>query len=148
MIEDQSLDTSNYPKDHELYSNALNARFGCVKDEFVGEVCEEVILLAPKCYSFKLIGNTIKITAKGVGKSVKKQLTHEDYKARYVTRTELRKTIKRMQSFDHRIFNIKQKKIPLSFFENKRAWTDLNNSLPYGHFKLKRLCNSHIPESQ
>ena len=66
MIEDGLLDTSNYPKDHDLYSNKLNSKLGCIKDEFKGEICEEVILLAPKCYSFKMIGGKPKATAKGL----------------------------------------------------------------------------------
>ena len=114
----------------------MNSKLGCIKDKFKGEVCEEVILLAPKCYSFKLLGGALKATAKGVGRSVKKTLTHQDYKDRYLLRTELSKIVKRMQSFDHHIFNVKQRKIALSFFENKRGWVDHNTSFPYGHYKL------------
>jgi hypothetical protein len=136
MIADELLDTSNYPQNHELYSNKLNSRLGCIKDEFKGEICQEVVLLAPKCYSFKLVNNSIKATAKGVGKVVKRTLTHDDYRQRFFMRTELRKDIQRMQSYNHVIYNIKQRKIALSFFENKRGWLDDNNSLPYGHYRL------------
>ena len=87
MIKDGLLDTSNYPKDHALYSNALNSKLGCIKDEFKGEVCEEVVLLAPKCYRFKLVGGKVKATAKGVGRSVKETLTYQDYMDRYLHRT-------------------------------------------------------------
>ena len=107
MIRDGLLDTSNYPKDHELYSNTFNSKLGCIKDEFKGEVCEEIALLAPKCYSLKLVGGTVKATAKGVGKSVKATLSHQDYKDRYLHRTELSKVVKRMQSFNHYIYNMK-----------------------------------------
>ena len=51
-------------------------------------------------------------------------------------KTELRRSIRRMQSFKHVIFNINQDKVALSFFENKRAWTGDNESLPYGHYLL------------
>ena len=85
---------------------------------------------------FELIGGKVKATAKGVGKSVKERMTHQDYKDRYLHKTELSKIAKRMQSFDHRIYNMKQIKIALSWFENKRSWTDDNISLPYGHYKL------------
>src|SRR5258708_2262438 len=44
MIEDELLDTSNYPKDHPLYSDKLNSELGCIKDEFKGAVCEEVVM--------------------------------------------------------------------------------------------------------
>ena len=124
---------------HHLYSNKLNARLGCIKDEFKGEECEEVVLLAPKCYSFKFAGDKNKATAKGVGRAVKNTLTHKDYKDRYLLQTELSRDVKRMQSFNHVIHNITQNKIALSFFENKRAWVDSNFSYPYGHHKLTEL---------
>src|SRR3977135_4381336 len=136
MIEDELLDTSNYPKDHELYSNKLNSRLGCIKDEFKGVVCKEVVLLAPKCYSFELIGGKVKATAKGVGRSVRERLTHQDYRDRFQQKTELNRTVNRLQSYDHKIFQISQDKIALSWFENKRAWINDNASLPYGHYKL------------
>jgi hypothetical protein len=139
MIDDGLLDTSNYPKTHPLYSNDMNARLGCIKDEFKGEICKEVVMLAPKCYSFQLVGDQNKATAKGVGRAVKNTLKHQDYKDRYLHHTEMLKTIKRMQSFKHHIYNIEQRKIALSFFENKRAWLDNNNSLPYGHYKLTKV---------
>src|SRR5271156_5561519 len=36
MIGDSLLETSNYTKTHKLYNNKLNARLGCIKDEFKG----------------------------------------------------------------------------------------------------------------
>ena len=76
--------------------------------------------------------------AKGVGKRVTKTLSHDDYKQRYLTRTELIKNIRRMQSFNHVIFNVTQAKVALSFMDNKRAWVAPNDSLPFGHYKLNR----------
>jgi hypothetical protein len=133
MIKNRLLDTSNYPPNHPLFSNDLNAKLGCIKDEFLGKMCTEVVFLAPKCYSFQLVGDKPKQACKGVRKGV---LTHEDYRERYETKTELVKTARRMQSFSHHIYNIRQDKIALSFFENKRAWVGDNTSLPYGHFLL------------
>src|SRR5277367_4213799 len=54
MIEDELLDTSNYPKTHAKYSNTLNAKLGCVKDEFKGAKCSEIVMLTPKCYSMRI----------------------------------------------------------------------------------------------
>src|SRR3977135_4365053 len=136
MISNGLLDTSNYEPTHKLYSNSLTAKLGCIKDEFKGKICKEVVLLAPKCYSFLLADNVKKATAKGVGKVVKKTLTHEDYKNRFLLKTELCRDVRRMQSYNYVIYNIKQNKIALSFFENKRAWVDDNESFPYGHSKI------------
>src|SRR5277367_4143691 len=87
MIEKCLLDTSNYPKDHKLFNNSMNAKLGCVKDEFKGGICKEVVLLAPKCYSFSLLNDPVpKQACKGVSKG---KLSHADYKERYETKTEL-----------------------------------------------------------
>src|SRR5277367_2896852 len=59
MIERGFLDTSNYPKDHKLFNNSMNAKLGCVKDEFKGGICKEVVLLAPKCYSFSQLDDPV-----------------------------------------------------------------------------------------
>src|SRR3977135_61936 len=111
MIQDKLLDTSNYPKTHVLYSDALNAQLGCIKDEFKGKVCSEIIMLAPKCYSMALIGGDDKRKAKGVGRRVTKTLIHQDYKERYATRTELIRKDRRMQRLTHTIFNINSAQI-------------------------------------
>ena len=92
--------------------------------------------MAPKCYSFELIGGKVKATAKGVGRSVRERLTHQDYRDRFDQKTELNWTVNRLQSYEHKIFQISQDKIALSWFENKRAWINDNTSLPYGHYKL------------
>ena len=97
------------------------------------------MLLAPKCYSFKFVGDKNKATAKGVGRAVKNTLTHKDYKDRFLHQTEMSCNVKRMQSYKHHIHNISQSKIALSFFENKRAWVGVNESLPYGHYKLLQM---------
>ena len=95
-------------------------------------------MLAPKCYSMDIIDSALKMTAKGVGKDVASKLIHQDYKDRIVLQTELSRTIKRIQSFKHRLYNVEQNKIALNFLENKRAWVSDNESLPYGHYHLNR----------
>src|SRR5277367_2007764 len=94
----------------------------------------ERLWLAPKCYSFSLLDDPVpKQACKGVSKG---KLSHQDYKDRYESKTELARKVRRMQSFKHIIFNMKQLKIALSFFENKRAWVSDNESYPYGHYKV------------
>ena len=112
----------------------MNAKLGCVKDEFKGGICKEVVLLAPKCYSFLMLNDPVpKQACKGVSKG---KLSYQDYKDRFDSKTELVREVRRMQSFQHVIFNLKQKKIALSFFENKGAWVAANISYPYGHYCL------------
>src|SRR5277367_2624247 len=107
MIKDELLDTSNYPKTHEKYSNTLNAKLGCVKDEFKGAVCSEIVMLTPKCYSMRIENEKPKCTAKGVGRETIKTLNHDDYRSRILNRTEFLRRVSRFQSFKHKLFSIR-----------------------------------------
>ena len=82
MIRDQLLDTSNYPKDHGLYSTQLASKIGKFKDESGGEVYDEWVFLRPKCYSLLKRGHSGHLRAKGVILR-QTQLTHVDYKREY-----------------------------------------------------------------
>jgi hypothetical protein len=93
-------------------------------------------MLAPKCYSMSMVEGKDLRKAKGVSGRVTKAFTHDDYRQRYLTRTELLRSVKRMQSYNHVIFNITQSKVALSFRDNKRYWLTPNYSLPYGHYKI------------
>src|SRR5277367_1434270 len=137
MIKDELLDTSNYPKTHAKYSNNLNAKLGCVKDEFKGAVCSEIIMLTPKCYSMRIENEKSKCAANGVGRETIKTLNHDDYGTRILNCTELLRKVSRFQSFKHKLFSIRQTKVALTFFDNKRFWIGANESLPYGHYKCK-----------
>ena len=72
-------DTSNYPADHPLFSNANKKVIGKFKDELGGKLMTEFVGIRPKMYSYT--GEDSGKRAKGVKKSVlKKTITHEDYK--------------------------------------------------------------------
>ena len=74
------FDTSNFDKDHYLYSKAKCKVLGKMKDDCGGTPIRELIGLRPKMYSLLYDGKE-KQTAKGVKKSVvKKHLKHESYK--------------------------------------------------------------------
>ena len=47
--------------------NNLNAKLGCVKDEFKGAVRIEIVMLTPKCYCMRIENEKSKCAAKGVG---------------------------------------------------------------------------------
>ena len=71
-------DTSDYPKEHPLYSNTNKKVLGKMKDKCAGTPIAECVCLRPKMYSIlKADEKNIK-KAKGVKKSVvKKQIMHE-----------------------------------------------------------------------
>ena len=74
-------DTSDYPKEHPLYSDANKKVLGKMKDECNGTSIAECVCLRSKMYSI-VKGNEKNIKkAKGVKKCVvKKRIMHEQYK--------------------------------------------------------------------
>ena len=137
MLRDGLLDTSNYPINHPLFTEDFKAKLGCIKDEVEGQIITESVLLKPKAYSLKTSSSkTDKKTAKGVQYCVRKAIPHEDYVNVYKTQEEVVKKVRRFQSKEHIVYTIEQEKWALSITDTKRAWIDLNYSLPYGHYKI------------
>jgi hypothetical protein len=139
MAIDNLLDTSNYPAQHTLFSNVNKAKLGCIKDEVCGETLLDAILLKPKCYSMiTSSGMANKKTAKGVQYAVRQKLRHDEYVQVFELQEELACSVRRFQSTNHIVSTIEQRKWALSATDNKRAWTSANESLPYGHYNLKK----------
>ena len=69
-----TLDTSNYPKSHPLFSTRSKKVPGPVKDECAGLPLEEVVLLAPKVKALRY-ANHDDFTGKGLKKHLLKKLT-------------------------------------------------------------------------
>ena len=137
MVERGLLDTSNYPRDHPLFSNTLKARLGCIKDESGGEAFKEWVFLRPKCYSLLTVIGDAKKRAKGVRRSVvQRHITHDDYRTAWEQEVEMYAEQRRIGSERHQLYTLQYRKRTLSFFEDKRAWIDPNVSLPYGNYQL------------
>ena len=79
MLRDGLLDSSNFPRTHQLYSVNNKAKLGCIKDELEGEIIEETVLLKPKCYSMITHRESEKKRAKGLQSCVRQSLTHAKY---------------------------------------------------------------------
>ena len=88
MKQDQDLcDTSNYPKDHPLYSAKNKKVIGKFKDKTAGLPITEWIGLRAKMYSMKLMDGKEKKTGKGIKKIVlKKDIKHHDFKDCFLER--------------------------------------------------------------
>jgi hypothetical protein len=133
------LDTSNYPKDHALFTNSRKAKLGCIKDESDGVAqFKEWILLRPKLYSFAAANtDKNKRRAKGIQRAVVEHgMQHSDFKEAFEHLKEKSWLTRRITSDRHELFTIATLKRALSFWEDKRAWTGANESLPYGHYRL------------
>ena len=137
MKEDGLLDSSNYPRDHPLYSLVGKAELGRIKDECGGTPIQDAIFLRPKCYSLFLFGNREHKRAKGVQRAViTKAITHQDYVDLVESAVPLYATVRGFRSIEHIIPTVTTSKRALSLFEDKRAWVDTNLSYAYGHVNI------------
>jgi len=98
----------------------------------------ECIFLKPKCYSFKVQDNSEKRRAKGISRRGVLRMSHGEYKLVYKMQSAVTKKIRRITSQKHQLYTIEQEKWALSALDNKRAWIDMNSSVPYGHYTLTR----------
>ena len=114
-------DTSDYPKEHKLYSNINKKVLGKMKDECNGTPIVEFVGLTSKMYSIlKADEKNIK-KAKGVKKNVvKKQIKHEQYKQALFAKEQLWHGMNIIRSEGHEIYGMHLNKISLSPFDTKR----------------------------
>lgn len=133
------FDSSNYPKEHPLYSEMNKARLGCFKDEAAGKEIEEFVCLAPKSYSYKYVDNHTDCRLKGVKEYKKKEISHDDYLNTYLTKIPKRMSQKNIQSQHHVLRTVTIPKVALNTWEDKRNWIGQNESYPYGHYKLQTM---------
>ena len=98
---------------------------------------EEFVDLNGKMYSLKRKNEEMK-KAKGVTKNVsKKDLSYQDYRDCLIEEKKFMHTMLTIQSFKHQLYTIKQNKVSLSPYDDKRYLLDDGvSSLPYGHFSL------------
>jgi len=136
METDKNLyDTSDYPKDHPLFSNINKKVLGKMKDECSGVPIAEYVGLRPKMYSILRADEKNIKKAKGVKKSVvKKRIKHEQYKEVLLGEKQLWHGAKILRSEGHEMFSIWQNKVSLSPFDSKR-WIaeDGINTKAYGY---------------
>jgi len=131
-------DRSDYEK-HNVYgipqvNNKVMRKF---KDEMNGKIIESFIGLASKSYSIKLFASNEGIRkAKGVKKNiVENNITHDDYKL-CLENNIICKNVEQImiRSEKHEISTIKQNKIGLNWFDDKRHLIDgKTDTLAWGH---------------
>ena len=134
-------DTSDYQKEHKLYSNINKKVLGKMKDECNGTPIVESVCLRPKMYSIlKADEKNIK-KAKGVKKSVvNKKIMHEHYKETLFGKEQKRHGMNIIRSEGHEIYGMHLNKISLSPFDSKR-WIcdDSIHTKAYGYNEMPTL---------
>ncbi|MEH0008405.1 MAG: hypothetical protein V6Z82_06750 [Flavobacteriales bacterium] len=162
MLKDkESYDTSNYPKEHKLFSTKNKKVLGKMKDECAVDeeidkkkyipvlyMISECVCLRPKMYSLdckKIMGYTTEKKdqksikkAKGVKKCViKKRISHENFKEALCERKEAYRTMNFLRSYGHEIHGIQMNKLSISPYDSKRWICDNGiTTLAYGHYKI------------
>ena len=134
----QHFDTSNYQKNHMLYTDENEKVLGNMKDEAGGKIIEEVIFIRAKCYSIlmdtdeKCFLSKIKEEidgknsivykrAKGISKSVtKKILTHQDYRNCVEQNIQKSVTVRRFDCNKHEVYTKENSKIALDNSNDQR----------------------------
>ena len=100
-------DTSDYPKDNPLHSEANKKVLGKMKDERAGCPIAEYVSLCSKMYSIlEAAGGNI-TKAKGVQKAVmKKHIRHEQYKESVLGKRTFHQGMDVLRSERHRIYTV------------------------------------------
>ena len=132
-------DTSNYPKDHPLYSAERKKKVGFMKDEMGGRPIQEVVALSAKMYSILKGDGGNEKKAKGVNKGVTKHmLDHEQYRRTNETGFTVRKDMRRIRSVKHQLFTECVSKKSLTWLDLKSHVTAENEVIPFGHRNILR----------
>ncbi len=143
MAEDSKIyDTSDYPKDHHLYSVVNKKVIGKFKDESNGNIIDEFVGLRSKMYSYRMFKDPEEKhqRLKGVSKDVvENEITHKRYKECLLTSCfEHKVDIYSLRSYNHNIYTIKQKKTGLCAFDDKRYILENGqDTLAYGHHAIQ-----------
>ena len=126
------FDTSNYPRDHPLFSDQNKKELGFMKDEMGGKPIIEYVGLRAKMYSVKTKDNEMK-KAKGISKRVvDSEITHADYKRTLETGVAMTHKNTSIVSNKHQLKTQETKKISLQTGDNKRV----NEDITIGHYSL------------
>ena len=161
----QIYDFSGYNINHFLYDDSNKKKLGCMKDETNGLPIKEFTGLRSKCYSlivenfdnfnecyYKIHGiplpkpekeeETNKMRNKGIQKSViNKELNQNKYNMCLDGQDPIQyNNVRMFKSVNHQIYTVKQNKVSLSQYDNKRYIMDDGiTTLPYGHCKIKNI---------
>ena len=131
------FDTSNYRKDHFLYSLKNRRVLGKFKDEVHGEIIDEFVGLRSKMYSLNVLSGESKKTSKGIKKKVVAGIPHQIYRDCLMNRSILYSKMNQIRSYNHVLYSIEQKKISLSPFDDKRyVLKNGMDTLAHGHYEI------------
>ena len=115
-----SLDTSNFPSDHELFSNERAAKLGFFKSEVGSEKIHVACSIRSKCYSLN-VGDTFakQNKLKGVNRDAVAQLTLSNYLRTILLGETQTATFNKISSRKHNLYVDKVEKRSLASYDDK-----------------------------
>ena len=115
------FDTSKYPKDHFIYTDANKMVIGMFKDEVDGKIISEFVGLRAKNYAYECEEKEHK-KCKGMKKSVtKKGISFKDYKYCLYNNIQLRRKMNIFRSHKHDVYSEEVNKVALCANDDKRV---------------------------
>ena len=152
LADADAFDWSGYSETHPVFADmsvqeiaALRKKnkkvIGKMKDECDGARMKGVVCVRPKCYAIRMADEDLADVKKCKGvsyTSVRTQLTYDSYKRCVLENQRTYVESVSLRSFAHQIYTIRQVKLALINFDDKR-WmcADGINTLPHGHWQTK-----------
>ena len=139
------FDTSDYTPDHPsgIPSGFNKKVLGKFKDEAAGKVIDEFVGLRAKLYSYKMLeGKESKKCKGGTRSTIKKSITHEDYKKCLLTGKEQLRKMNIIRSRMHEIYMEEVNKVGLCPIDNERhILEDGEHTLALRYYRILSLTN-------
>ena len=132
------FDTNDYPSDNIHGITLVNKKvLGMMKYENNGKIMTEFVELRANLYAYKIQGeDKYKKKAKGIRGSALRSINFDDYKQCLFERENLFKDQHLIQSRKHKFHTILQRKLALSWLDNKRIlFNNTSDTVPYGYKK-------------
>jgi hypothetical protein len=89
-------------------------------------------------HSHNIVSYPLSHDCLGVKRANVRGLTHEDYVRTFQEQRILSLEQRRIASRLHHMETVVYNKVSLNFYEDKRHWLSLDESLPYGHYSLNQ----------
>ena len=128
------FDFSEYAKSSPYYDPTNKKVIGKMSDELKGVPMKEFVGLRSKLYSYTSNMEEVK-KCKGISKSVvKNNIRFEHYKSCLFKNSKTSVYVDAIRSSNHDLHTVRQRKVALSFYDDKRYLLNNVKSVPFGHY--------------
>lgn len=131
------FDTSNFPKDHVLFSEERKKKLGTFKDEMGGEIVTNFVGLKAKVYAILTEKDKNVKKAKGLKSHITQSLSFDEYKSALHLGAIRKHEFYSIRSLQNNLYTTKRSIAGLSPVDDKRyILEDGISTLAYGHHKI------------